>query len=85
MISISLGFCCLILEAQLPSALIVAERLRKTVDESQFNFKGTLIKTSISLGVSSVQNEINSSEALLKKADVALYKAKENGRNRVES
>jgi len=78
-------FCCLILEAQLPSALIIAERLRKTVAESQFNFKGTLIKSSISLGVSSVQNEINSSEALLKKADVALYKAKENGRNRVES
>ncbi len=78
-------FCCLILEAQLPSALTIAERLRKTVAEWQFNFKGTLVKTSISLGVSSVQNEINSSEALLKKADVALYKAKENGRNRVES
>jgi len=78
-------FCCLILEAQLPSALIIAERLRKTVDESQFIFKGTLIETSISLGVSSVQDEINSPEELLKKADVALYKAKENGRNRVES
>lgn len=77
-------FCCLLLEADLSLALCVAERLRKTIAEQKFNYDGKSIKITISLGVSEVKGKIKTPEDLVKKADSALYKAKETGRNKVE-
>ena len=62
------------------NAFNLAEKLRKIIEEYKFNQVGT--KT-ISLGISSFEKN-DTMEQLFKKADEALYCAKEKGRNRSE-
>jgi two-component system cell cycle response regulator len=63
----------------------VAERLRMTVEEAPFRIPGTDVFLSItaSLGIASLVSAGDTPEALLKRADTALYEAKRAGRNRV--
>ncbi len=63
-----------------------AEKLRKSVFGMQIGHKASPIgKVAISIGISSIIGpEPNDSKKLLSKADKALYKAKNRGRNRVE-
>lgn len=58
-----------------------AERLRKSIEQHQFT--GNL-KCTVSLGYALYQNE-DSRDSLINKADKALYRAKNLGRNRVEA
>ncbi|MBU3954915.1 diguanylate cyclase [bacterium] len=65
-------------------ALLTAERIRKAVENYEFEYKGKIIKVTISVGVFSISGEEElSSEQIIKNADLALYKAKSDGRNRV--
>jgi len=65
-------------------ASVVAERLRKRIGESRFPCDGFTIGVTISLGVAEYIPEADqSSSDVLHAADKALYKSKENGRNRV--
>ena len=48
------------------------------------NLKPNNITVTISIGMAKVLEQDNNFESLLKRADDALYKAKENGRNRIE-
>jgi two-component system cell cycle response regulator len=66
-------------------ALKVAERLRRSVSARPFNAgenAGRLVVT-ISVGVASLESPTDTLEELLKRADLALYRAKREGRNRV--
>lgn len=64
----------------------VGERFRKKVEET--NFDGIRLTTSVGIGHFNAQDKDKDShldyERLIKLADQCLYKAKENGRNRVE-
>ena len=60
-------------------ALVLAEKIRTAVENFNFDQIGT--KT-ISLGISSYE-ENDTEESLVKKADIALYQAKNSGRNKV--
>lgn len=60
-------------------ALVLAEKIRASVENFNFDQIGT--KT-ISLGISSFE-ENDTEEDLIKKADIALYQAKNSGRNKV--
>lgn len=62
------------------TALIVAERLRKTIAEAEFAQCGSV---TISLGVATYPNHAATSAELRTIADRALYCAKREGRNRV--
>lgn len=67
-------------------AIIVAERLRDAIEREQFygeenKFNG---KITISVGISMYPNNSINSKELIKTADVALGRAKELDRNRVE-
>lgn len=66
------------------TAEAVAERLRMTVEQVPFHFDGlnAAINVTASLGIASLVYG-DSPEALMKRADTALYEAKRSGRNRV--
>lgn len=67
-------------------ALKVAERIRHRVNATSFALGGTKIHITVSLGVAFAGSPMNiSGDTLIHKADAALYLAKRNGRNRVES
>lgn len=65
-------------------AYSVAERLRETISELRVpSDDGRIVQFTISIGISSSKVSDNI-DTLIKTADEALYKAKQNGRNRVE-
>jgi diguanylate cyclase (GGDEF)-like protein len=70
--------------SDLKGARIVAERLRRAVEERTFSFAGNHIPVTISLGVVSIpESGIADHNTFLAAADKALYEAKRSGRNRV--
>ncbi|MBB6478862.1 sensor domain-containing diguanylate cyclase [Spirochaeta isovalerica] len=66
-------------------ALKIAERIRSTIEQKEFIQNGQIVKTSISIGLAGYNRETDLIPVdLIERADSALYKAKENGRNRIE-
>lgn len=64
--------------------LILAERLRRLIDEYDFEFEGQKLHVTISVGIASLVNQnFSTSDTMLKLADSLLYQSKNNGRNRV--
>lgn len=76
-------FTVILTETSAESAQIPFERLRKTIEEQVFKYNNNDIKVTISAGISS-NTELQDAWDMLDEADKALYKAKNNGRNRVE-
>ncbi|MBV9687510.1 MAG: diguanylate cyclase, partial [Alphaproteobacteria bacterium] len=72
-------------ETDLAIAAAVAERLRAAVAREPFTIKadGQNIPITISVGVTSAAAGGDNREKMLKRADIALYMAKNQGRNRV--
>jgi len=67
------------------AAYQAAERLRTMVESHEVQDNGNVLRVTISLGVATFPHEkIHDSKELIEHADQALYKAKDNGRNRVE-
>lgn len=65
-------------------ALEVAERLRQAIDNTAVKLEdGSLVHCTVSIGLATIRTEGDELGTLLKRADVALYKAKNSGRNRV--
>ena len=76
-------FAVIITETPIEKAVIPLERLRKSISEYPFSYNGTKIKVTVSIGVSEVNKQTESVHQLFENADKALYKAKENGRNKI--
>ncbi|MEI0532172.1 diguanylate cyclase [Brachyspira pilosicoli] len=65
-------------------ALIVGERIRKTIENKVFNYESQDIKITISIGISEYRhNSKISIFQCVKESDIAMYEAKHRGRNRV--
>ena len=62
----------------------LAERLRQAINSLRLHLDGNTIRATISLGIASWQEDMVSGEEMTKMADRALYRAKQQGRNRVE-
>lgn len=78
-------FLIILSKAGLDSAVEIAERIRRRTETADFAEEGAKpVKITVSLGVASWDESIASGDELLSRADTALYKAKGNGRNRVE-
>lgn len=73
-------FILLLPDTTLADAARTAERIRETVCATTFPFAGTM---TISAGVASRDDQSRDREALLRRADEALYEAKAAGRNTV--
>lgn len=62
----------------------IAERLRRCICEKPFNINDKSLTVSISIGLAKIEPSRDVDlEAAIRKADAALYKAKQQGRNRV--
>ncbi len=77
-------FCVVMPETDAMGAFAVAERIRAAVEAMPFSAEGQTVPVTISIGLAA-QTPFNSegSRELLKQADMALYQAKGDGRNRV--
>ncbi len=65
------------------SALEVAERLRRAVEEERFLYDGHMLRVTVTVGVATYPNDASSMDALVSRADQSMYAAKGAGRNRV--
>jgi diguanylate cyclase (GGDEF)-like protein len=71
-------------DTPLDASVDVAERLRKTIQEQPIGSDKGEFHISVSIGVTNFTSADKQLADMIKRADLALYRAKENGRNRVE-
>ncbi|WP_072681789.1 diguanylate cyclase [Arcobacter sp. LA11] len=77
-------FIVLLNETSCDGAYIIAEKLRKIVEEENYTSEAFDISITISMGISCLNNkDDNELDDILIRADEALYSSKRNGRNRV--
>lgn len=76
-------FLIILGRTNLSNACYIAERIRTDIETHDFIHEGNEIPLTISLGVWSPDSTIHSAEDLYCRADKALYKAKNNGGNKV--
>lgn len=78
-------FSALLRDATPEQAREVAERMRAAVQALDCRDIAPELKPTISIGLAQLSGKNDRLDSLCKRADDALYRAKENGRNRVES
>ncbi|CAI0691970.1 Probable diguanylate cyclase YdaM [Serratia entomophila] len=80
-------FAIMLPRALAAQGVALGEHLRQLVEKADMHPGGKVpLKITISVGVASLaMNEVKSLEQLMNMADIALYRAKTQGRNRVES
>lgn len=77
-------FILILYNSDTKTAMTTADRIRNEISKIQFKTPmGTIINVTMSFGVSTYDSDAKTQEELIQKADEALYKAKENGRNTV--
>ena len=76
-------FVAYLSETSLIGAAQAAERIRNAVERHPFTLDDTTIQVTISIGISTCPEHGQDTRALVGRADRALYRAKETGRNRV--
>jgi two-component system, cell cycle response regulator len=76
-------FLALMPDATLESSRGVAERLRAYLDANPLPLEETSVPLSVSIGIAQWSDFAEDASRLLVRADVALYQAKLQGRNRV--
>jgi diguanylate cyclase (GGDEF)-like protein len=76
-------FSVILPETLKKDAAMVAERLRSSVEQTKISAYDENIDVTISIGISTFPDDTDEPNQLIDKADQMLYKAKEQGRNRV--
>ncbi len=76
-------FLILLIDIKQGDSLGVAEKIRETIEESKVKIAGGFIQKTISIGACEFPADTQNFWEAIKFADVALYKAKEMGRNKV--
>ncbi|WP_397450788.1 diguanylate cyclase [Pseudomonas sp. NA-150] len=76
-------FVLLIPDTQVREGLELLEKLRKAIEACPFHFKGEPVTITVSMGITAFRAG-ERSESVLQRADQALYRAKDEGRNRIE-
>ena len=70
-------------ETNLSDALRLADKIREEIAQSKFHYENTAVTISASAGLACFSDG-DDIDAVFNRADIALYKAKENGRNRCQ-
>ncbi|MDU9415974.1 diguanylate cyclase [Pseudomonas sp. zfem005] len=77
-------FAVLLNEADHASALVFAQRLQQQMLETPLRHQGEVIPLTVSIGITTLDAGDANAEAALSRSDLALYRAKAEGRNRIE-
>jgi len=72
-------------ETTLEQAKVVAERIHRMWEGTPSNLDGVMIQSTVSVGVAEAQATDKAFDDILRRADLRMYKAKEQGRNQVVS
>jgi two-component system, cell cycle response regulator len=78
-------FALLLRNTGMEGAFIVAERLRRHIEDLEVTHNGRRIPCTISVGVALIDEQIATPNDLIEAADERLYQAKRKGRNRTEA
>lgn len=70
-------------ETAIQQAQVLAERIRKAVATIEIPFENRTIGITVSIGVVELSTEDASLDAVMRRADLAMYQAKSRGRNQV--
>jgi diguanylate cyclase len=73
-------FVVLMPETDLNSSIAAAEKLRAAVEQCQFHYQNAQVNITISAGLAQLRKD-DSTESLFQRADEAMYRAKQAGRN----
>lgn len=76
-------FVVLLPKTNLKQAFEIAERLRKLVESHPFTYDGKRLPVAASIGVADYRDGVETGTDLFKRADSAVYKSKDGGRNQV--
>jgi diguanylate cyclase len=76
-------FVVIMPETDAAGAKEAAEKIRQTIEKIEFLYKKETVRVTVSIGVTQVQDKDTSYQQVFERADVAVYKAKEKGRNQV--
>lgn len=76
-------FVILLSGTSLKAANEVAERIRATIEGTEFIFEAKNIPVTVSLGVAVRRSDEHDWEDFFKRGDTALYRSKQSGRNKV--
>jgi diguanylate cyclase (GGDEF)-like protein len=76
-------FAILLPEIALANGMQFAEKVRKMIERTTFKFEDQKIPITVSVGVAQLGAAMQSALELIKAADEELYRAKQDGRNRV--
>jgi diguanylate cyclase (GGDEF)-like protein len=76
-------FVIILPESDLQTAVMVAERIRKCIEETAICVKEEEINITISVGLAQSSQDTLDLAVLIDQADQAMYQAKQSGRNRV--
>jgi diguanylate cyclase (GGDEF)-like protein len=76
-------FAVMLPETDFAQSLIVAERIRQSVESHHITINNDNITLTVSIGVASATASMSGVDALMRASDQALYEAKSQGRNRV--
>lgn len=75
-------FVILLPQTNLKTAMMIAERLRKAIEEMKVRYKNQVISITASFGVISIDSKTDISlDEMLSQVDTAVYRAKGKGRN----
>ncbi len=76
-------FLILLTDCEIEKAIEVAEKIRQAIEEQLFRVETISIRKTLSIGVSIFPEDGEGFWECVKHADVALYQAKDTGRNKV--
>ncbi len=76
-------FAVIMPETDGPGAVVAAEKIRKTIEKIEFLYKNEKVMVTVSIGVTQAAPQDETHIQVFERADVAVYKAKDGGRNQV--
>ncbi|QXI29854.1 sensor domain-containing diguanylate cyclase [Pseudomonas vanderleydeniana] len=75
-------FIVLLKDTDSAHALSIAEKIRQHIEQQRYGYNGKSLQLTVSIGLTSLRAD-DTLHSLLARADQALYRAKQSGRNRV--